>query len=241
MYHALLEEEGANDAQIGFLESPSITDEIYNIVFSVMILNRFDLNKKFTPDFITQHINSERVDQESFKSGMYYLLRAKEYDRFEEYQNHELADNHVYLWLFQKASEEGKIEALNYLLDLDRLSYDSPNENTPLHIIADNNNHEIIKRVLELQKDNINAQNNLGYTPYARACAVENKELISLLLQQPGLISNTKDINGKFPHEYIPENTPLYSLAKIHFDSSQVKNDLLDLVEDCSESRVAQF
>lgn len=69
--------------------------------------------------------------------------------------------------------------------------------NTLLILAADNGNYELVKKMIDQRKININAKNTEGYTALMRAVSGEYVDIVDLLLKQENIKLSIKNIYGR--------------------------------------------
>lgn len=141
------------------------------------------------------------------------------------------------------AAEKGNVDIVTTLLACPEIQIDAtmPNGDTPLHVAALHNNHQVIKLLLDqkllLARNSIqvNQPNKNGKTPLH--CAVHNKaiESVKLLLTHDYIDVNAKDVEKYTPlHEAVAlkDNEAIVNLLLAHGDiqiNDQAANGLTAL------------
>lgn len=101
---------------------------------------------------------------------------------------------------------------------------------SPLHVAAQGKEFlEILKILLPLTQDSLNAQNELGQTPLHLAVMHHNFEAVKLLLQQSNIDPNAKDKKNKTALNYAQKypnlpSTPIMNLFLKNFPQQKIKN-----------------
>ncbi len=98
-------------------------------------------------------------------------------------------------------------------------------DNTPLHYAVERDKKEIVRKLLQEWKADVNAKNNKGDTPLHIAVSRNNKKLVSLLLDKQAR-SDIKNNEGKEPYE-LAKNQEVSYIFEHRSSHSSDYNDIM--------------